>query len=312
MRKFIIDTDAGIDDSIAVMMAHAQPDIDIAAVTSVFGTSTLENTTRNVRDICALIGLETRIAVGAEKGIVKPKRPAEAGGFHGMNGVGDVELPHSSLKLDSMRAWDVIYDEAVKCGGELELVTLGPMTNLAVALLKYKNLAPLIKRLVIMGGSADRGNVHAHVEANIFGDPLACRVVFESGISDIVMVGLNATEQCRLSTRETNRLFSKKTLVHPYIDGMLETYKNSQSKNGEAGMLINDGAAMAVAIDPDCAQVVKYHVECETAPTFNEGRTVVDLRPFADGARNVGVTVSIDRERYLSMLSYTIDFLSAM
>lgn len=312
MRKFIIDTDTGIDDSIAIMMAHAQPEIDIVAVTSVFGTSTLAYTTRNIQDICALIGLKTRIAVGAEKGIVKPKREAQVGGFHGMNGVGDVELPHSGLALDKMKAWDVMYDEAVKWGGELEIVTLGPLTNLAIALLKYKDLASLIKRVVIMGGSAVTGNVYAHAEANMFGDPLACKIVFEAGLSDIVMVGLNATEQCRLTTRETNRLFSKKTVVHPYIDNMLETYKNSQNKNGEPGMLINDGVAMAVAIDLGSAEIVKYHVECETTPTWNEGRTVVEFRPYIEEKRNVGVTMRIDRERYISILSDTIDFLSEM
>lgn len=310
MRKFLIDTDAGIDDSVAVMMAFAQPDIEIVAVTSVFGTSTLEHTTRNVRDVCGLIGLNTRIGVGAEKAIIKPKREAQPGGFHGMNGVGDVVLPSSGLVPDGRKAWDVMCEEAYRQGGNLEIVTLGPLTNLAIALLKYPVLASLVKRLVIMGGSAKTGNVSAHAEANLFGDPLAGEIVFRSGIKEIILVGLNATEQCRLTTAETNHLFSKKTVVHPYIDKMLETYKNSQNKNGEAGMLINDGVAMAVAIDPSIAEILPCHVTCEMMPTHNEGRTVADFRPFSEHKKNVGVTMAISRKQYVEILSGTIDFLA--
>lgn len=310
MRKFLIDTDTGIDDSVAIMMAFAQPDIEIVGITSVFGTSTLEYTTRNICDICSLIGLDTMIGVGAEKAMTKPKREARVGGFHGMNGVGDVVLPKGSIEPCGIAAWDLIHQKATECSGELELVTLGPLTNLAIALLKYPDLNRQIKTLVIMGGSAVTGNVWAHAEANVFGDPLAAEIVFGSGIENIVMVGLNATEQCRLTTAETNYLFSKKTCVHPYIDGMLSTYKNSQNKNGEPGMLINDGVAMAVAIDPSIAETVKYPVCCEMSPGCHEGRTIVDFRPFSTAVPNVYVTMTIDRARYVEILSDTIDFLS--
>ena len=159
-----------------------------------------------------------------------------------------------------------------------------------------------------MGGSAKTGNVSAHAEANIFGDPIAAEMVFQSGIARMEMIGLNATEQCRLTTRETNHLFSLKTIVHPFLDKMLETYKNSQNKNGEPGMLINDGVAMAVAIDPGCAQLREYPVACETTGS-QQGRTVIDFRPFSDQQPNVHVALSVDKNRYIQLLSDTINYL---
>lgn len=306
MRWFLIDTDAGIDDSIAIMMAHAAEDVEIVAITTVFGTATLENTTRNVLDVSEHIGLNTRIARGSARPLVLPQ--SAPGDFHGPTGIGLAHFPRAAREPEATAAWDVMYQEAAKRPGELTVVTLGPLTNLALAFLKYPELPGMLKEVVIMGGSACTGNVSAFSEANVYNDPHACEVVLRSG-ARLVMVGLNATEQARLTTRETNRIFSTRTIVHPMLDKMLETYKFSQNRSGETGMLINDGVAMAVALDPGCAQTRRMHVVCETAQSPMMGRTVADFRPFADGEPNVDVVMTVDRERYKALLVRTVEFL---
>ena len=305
MRKFLIDTDTGIDDSIAIMMAACQPDVEIVAITSCFGTATIENTTKNILDLCDCIDLKTRIAKGAEKPIVAPK--TYPGEFHGKNGMGDAVFPPSSLQLDPTHAWDVIYQEAVKANGELIIVTLGPVTNMGIALLKYEDLPKYVKKVVVMGGGTKQGNVTPYCEANIWNDAHAAEILFKSGM-DIYMDGLNATEQVRMTTKETNRMFAKRTILNPMLDKMLETYKHSQNVSGEFGNLINDAAAMTVAIDPTTAEWIKYNVTVETAFGNMYGRTVVDFRPFSNGEKNINVVMKIDKQAYMRLLDEMITF----
>ena len=134
MEKIIIDTDAGIDDSIAILLANAAPNVKICAITTCFGTTTLENTTNNVLNLSSLIGLKTRIAKGAASPLIKEN--LIPGNFHGETGIGLAKMPETEKKAENTYAWDVLYEEAKKEKGNLTLVTLGPLTNIATAFLK--------------------------------------------------------------------------------------------------------------------------------------------------------------------------------
>lgn len=305
MRKILIDTDAGIDDSIAILYANSLPDVEIVAITTVFGTASLENTTNNVLNLASFIGLNTRIAAG--RGIPMIAEPLPVGVFHGETGVGAAKFPPSSLSLDKAYAWDVIYEEAKAADGKLTIVTLGPLTNLALALMKYEDLPQYIEQIVIMGGSSEAGNAGIHAEANILHDPHACEVVFRCGAA-IFMAGLNATECTRMTTEEWNHIFSRRTKLWRILRDMFETYKHSQNSSGETGLVIHDAAAMLAALQPESIQSTMYNLRCETTPGPMYGRTVVDYRPYADGKKNVCLIESIDKNIFITAMEAMLEY----
>lgn len=305
MRKLLIDTDCGIDDSLAILLANSAEDLEIVAITTCFGTAALEYTTRNVLRLCDYVGLKTRVAAGCDKPIVAA--PREPGGFHGPTGVGLAEFPEATMKPDEAYAWDVMYEEAKKAPGELIIVTLGPVSNLGIALLKYPDLKDYVKEIVMMGGSTGAGNATAYGEANTFGDPHAWQIVMQCAIPT-TMVGLNATDDCRLTTEEVNHIFSKRTILTELFEKMFMTYKRSQNLGGEMGMSFPDAATMAAVIDPSIMQAVPRYVETELTQGSMYGRTIVDIRPFCEEAPNVNVAMEIDHQRYCEMLDKCLDF----
>ena len=152
----ILDTDPGVDDFMAIMLANSSDRLDIKAVTVVAGNQTLKKTSKNALDIASFLKMKTRIAKGAEKPVNKEIEIADE--VHGESGIGSVVLPDGNLEFDSDYAWDVMYQEAVKAEGKLQIIAVGPLTNVAVAILKYRDLKHYVDRIVLMGGSTDYGN----------------------------------------------------------------------------------------------------------------------------------------------------------
>lgn len=199
-----------------------------------------------------------------------------------------------------------MYEEAKRAPGELTIVTLGPVSNLGVALLKYPDLKDYVKEIVLMGGSASTGNASAYGEANTWGDPHAWELAMRADIPTY-MVGLNATEYCRMTTAECNRLFSKRTILSELFEKMFMTYKRSQNLGGELGMSFPDAATMAAAIDRSMAKFTPRFVQTELSKCSMYGRTIVDIRPFCEEKPNVNVAMEIDRRRYFEMLEQCLD-----
>lgn len=305
MTRILIDTDAGIDDSVAILYANSLPDVEIAAITTVFGTASLENTTRNVLNLVDYVGMSARVAAG--RGVPILAEPLPVGGFHGETGVGEAQFPLSKRVAEEAYAWDVIYREATKSEEKLTIVTLGPLTNLAIALMKYEDLPQYIEKIVFMGGSTDAGNAAIHGEANIVHDPHACEVVLRCG-APIVMAGLNATECTRLTTEEWNHIFSRRTKLWRLLRDMFATYKHSQNSSGETGLVIHDAAAMMLAIRPETGRCEAHPVHCETTPGPMYGRTVVDFRFYAPEERNVDVAMEIDKKSFVQAMEEMLDF----
>ena len=303
--KLLIDTDAGIDDSVAILLANSAPNVDIVAITTCYGTTTLENTTQNVLNLASYIGLTTKVAAGCEKPIVAPPRPV--GGFHGPAGVGMAQFPPSTHPLDKSYAWDMIYQQAKAYPGELVIVTLGPLSNLGVALLKYPELPQYVKQVIIMGGSTEAGNAGVYGEANILHDPHACELVLRSGMP-VVLAGLNATEDTRLTNEEYNHLFSLRTRVSTILEDMFATYKQSQNLSGETGLVIHDAAALAIALKPEIARLEKYHVTCELSHSPMYGRTIADFRARSTEEKNVDVAMAMDKDLFIAMMNTMLEF----
>lgn len=284
----IIDTDPGIDDFLAIMLAKSSAKLDIRAITAVCGNQTLEKTSKNALDIANLLDINVAVAKGAQTPL--DRELYTAGDVHGENGIGNIYLEASSKEFDNRYAWDLIYDEAKKENGNLEIIAIGPLTNIAIAVLKYPELVNMVKRLTIMGGSAGSGNRTEHAEFNIWADPLAADIVFKSGFN-MVMVGLDVTRKTLLSEENIEEIKAVKSehidIIGSLLDEMFKRYK----KLGNPGVVIHDALAVAYVIDESCLELKNCQVSIESRDEIRIGKTIVDLE---GKDKNVAVAFEVD------------------
>ena len=243
--------------------------------------------------------MDTRVAPGAAKPLIPPKVSSYA---HGEKGL-DIWLPGAKRSFDKDRAWDVLYDEAVKAKGEMCLIAIGPLTNVAITLFKYPDIKDYIKQIVIMGGSTNSGNASAYGEFNIYADPHAADVVFQSGIS-IKMVGLNATEKCALTEIEAEEIFSIDSRINAMMKKLIPHYIEHYNRTKAPGMIIHDAITLACVIDESMVTYEEYPVSVETKSALTFGRTVVDNRPKyrVEDTPNAEVAIDIDKKKYIALL----------
>lgn len=284
----IIDTDPGIDDFLAIMLAKSSAKLDIRAITAVCGNQTLEKTSKNALDIANLLDINVAVAKGAQTPL--DRELYTAGDVHGENGIGNIYLEASSKEFDNRYAWDLIYDEAKKENGNLEIIAIGALTNIAIAVLKYPELVNMVKRLTIMGGSASSGNRTEHAEFNIWADPLAADIVFKSGFN-MVMVGLDVTRKTLLSEENIEEIKAVKSehidIIGSLLDEMFKRYK----KLGNPGVVIHDALAVAYVIDESCLELKNCQVSIESRDEIRIGKTIVDLE---GKDKNVAVAFEVD------------------
>lgn len=304
MRKHIlIDCDPGVDDTIALLMAFASDKLNIVGLTTVFGNNSVDVTTKNALILNEFFNLKTVVYKGASKGLFIPNK--NFGDFHGKNGMGNVDFKTPVSVESGEYAWDAIYSEAKKYNGELTIVTLGPLTNVAIALFKYEDLNQYVKEIIMMAGTTTTGNERPFSEANVVSDPHAMQVVLNSGIP-LTMIGLNATETTRMNEEEHDSMLNKKEDILPEVRGMLRHYKNIQNTLGSAGMVIHDAAAMFAVIEPDSAESEMFNVDVELTNNAMYGRTIVDIRRHSKLPKNCRVVERIDKDRYLKTLHETL------
>ena len=306
MRKnVIIDFDPGVDDTIALMMAIKSNQLNIIALTTVFGNSTIDNTTRNALILKEFLKFDGPVYQGASKPLFYEK--TDYGNYHGSDGLANVVFEENIAEVTKKHAWDVIYDEALKCQGDLSLIALGPLTNVAIALFKYEDLKKYVKEIIIMGGSATTGNKLPFSEANVVSDAYAMQAVLQSEIP-LTMVGLNATEQTRLSEDEYNEIVANNMKIDSKIKKMLVHYKEVQNNTGARGLVIHDAAAMFVALNDDDFKKEHFNVDVELVRNSMFGRTIVDIRKHSTLNKNCGVITEIDKSKYLIALQKALEF----
>ena len=297
-RPIIIDTDPGVDDFFCLMMAQAHSDIfDIRGLTTICGNHRTDTTTRNALDIAKLLGMNTKISRGADNYLMEPYGP-NTSPVHGGNGLGGLTLPESHQPVQKEYAWDFIYKEALACNGELELVPVGPLTNIAIALIKYPQLRTMVKGITLMGGSTFAGNLLPYSEANITHDVIAADIVFRSGIP-ITMVGLNVTKPCAIYVSD----FEDK-LTHIPQDLADAVVKLTQFYTGRA---FHDAIVIAAMVDPELIQFRDYYVSIETRSLLTKGQTIVDFNGMTRKKPNTSVAVSISMDRYREMFREMLD-----
>ena len=267
-RKIIIDCDPGIDDAVALMLAGASPDeLEILAVTTVAGNVALEHTAANARRVMEVCGRgDVPVHAGCPRPLLRPLVTADR--VHGETGIDGSGLPPPTQPLADGHAVDVLRDTVRNAPGEVTVVAVGPLTNLAAVLVQRPGFAAEAREIVIMGGSAGTGNVTAHAEFNFHVDPHAARIVFESG-ARLVMYGLDITRQVRVNDAVLGRIASLGSAPARAAAGMLEHYRGS-------GGALHDVLAVGHLLRPDCFRLEPARVSVDTSQTERIGRSLVE------------------------------------
>ena len=311
----IIDTDPGIDDTIAIIMLAGSDKVDIKALTTTHGNVGLEGTTRNALCLRELLDIDCEVAKGAAKPMIVSLK--EASIVHGKNGLAEYELPEPTKPLSEKAAWDVMYQTAKEQNGELVLVVLGPMTNVALTILKYPDFHKYVKRIYMMGGSRDYGNHSQNAEFNIWGDPHACQVVLTSGIP-ITMADLVFGADLAISGKELKEMYSHAKRLKPLMDAIIghdeRWSKISAQRTGievpfdEYKVHIYDATAAAALLLQDESLVTEdYAVICETQGTDTEGQTIFDPKGLLKMEPNVQLAVSMDKEKFKQLIVSSLE-----
>ena len=274
-RPIIIDCDPGHDDALALLLALASPDeLAVLAVTTVAGNVPLALTEGNARRIVTLAGRgELPVHAGCARPLVRPLETAEY--VHGASGLDGAELPEPAMPLQAPHAVDAIVDLLrSRPPGAITLCPTGPLTNLAMAMLKAPDVVPRIRAIVLMGGAIGLGNATPAAEFNIYVDPHAADVVFRSGVP-IVMFGLDVTHQALVTAPRLAAIRALGTPVSRAVVGLLEFY-NRFDEAGQGGAPLHDPCVIAYLLEPGLFAGRRCHVAIETASELTSGRTVVD------------------------------------
>ncbi|WP_213815148.1 nucleoside hydrolase [Glaciihabitans sp. dw_435] len=287
-KKILLDCDPGLDDALAILLAHGDHALELIAITTVGGNVDLANTTRNALQLREYLGLEhIPVAAGAAAPLVRPA--ISAAEVHGDEGLGNVVLPAARLEASVTPAVDLIVETLRASPGEIHLVATGPLTNIALALHQDPAIIDLVASFTIMGGSFTRGNATPAAEFNILADPEAAAVVFAAGWQT-VMVGLDLTNQAIATHEIVERMALLGRLGNDLVVPLSTFWKDDPT-----GQAVHDVVAVAFVARPDLFQSRLAHVEVETTGTFTSGMTVVD---FDAAVPNAIVPVALDVEGF--------------
>lgn len=296
MLKLILDLDTGIDDAMALAYAVGSPDLELLGVTGTFGNVYTEDGVQNALNLLQLLGREDiPVYCGArhsltEEGFTRHEVSAQ---IHGQNGVGGVDLPLAKRKAEEKDAVDFIIDSVRKYRNELIIVATGPLTNLAAALRKAPLIKDIMGKIVIMGGALTvPGNVSPYAEANIAKDPIAAKILFESGL-DVTMVGLDVTERSQLTLDDTEKWRRIQTVSGRIYAEMADYYIAQHFHSGGKASYLHDPSAVICAVHPEW--FVKHPMYL-TVVTEGEakGRTIGDDTKLRLPHPNVKVCIQVD------------------
>jgi inosine-uridine nucleoside N-ribohydrolase len=315
-KRVIIDTDPGVDDALAIVLALLSPELKVEAITTVNGNVPLEQATRNAALLLDLLDPKPRPILA--RGAAQPlkKRPFRAHSVHGSNGLGDLDrlknpdgsrrYPDPKLPRHTPDVTELFLDLLKRYPDELSLIALGPLTNLAEALVADEKRVKRLREVIIMGGAIRvPGNITPAAEFNIFVDPHAACRVFTSGLP-IKLVPLDVTEKVCLESEEIENL--ARAMGAPLdmflSDSTSKAMEHMEQVRGMAGIYLHDPLAVGVAIRPSMVRTTPLHVDVETRGGITQGMTLADLRAIRDDLKqppNIHVALEVAAEQFLSL-----------
>jgi pyrimidine-specific ribonucleoside hydrolase len=300
-RPVILDSDPGHDDALAILLACAAPELDVLAVTTVGGNAGLANTTRNALRVLTLLGrTDVPVAAGADRPLLRESLVQPA--FHGESGLDGADLPEPAFDVRRETAIELTASLVRSSTLPVTLVPTGPLTNIALFLRAFPALHHRIGAISLMGGSLSVGNTTASAEFNIWQDPEAATIVFESGIP-ILMAGLDVTHRALVLPPDVARLEALGTRTGRVFADLMRFFAiHHRNRYGWDGPPIHDAVAVAVLVAPWLITRRALRVDIETGNGLTRGRTVGDEEGLSGRPVNAEVGVDLDRERFMDLV----------
>ena len=275
-QRVVVDTDPGIDDAMAILLALNSPELKVEALTVVPGNVDAAQGLENALKIVSLAGrCDVVVAAGAQHPLNQKLITAEY--WHGKKGLGGVALPAPTCKPDARFGPDLIIELVHKYPHQLTLIPIGPLTNIALAVSKDPGIISLVKDIVIMGGSITGGNVDGAAEANIYNDPEAAQIVFNAGWT-VTMIGSDVGERTLITRKDVTQLQAGQGPESQFIAKLADFYLTRSEKTGYNGAAMYDPLAVATVIDPSLVTLQSMHVDVETRGEYTRGETVANRR----------------------------------
>lgn len=302
MKKLILDVDTGIDDALAISYAVHSPELSLLGITTCFGNVSVEEATRNT--LVVLEHLDSNIPVIPGAGTPFARKPIKekAAFIHGDDGIGNTLTANPKREASQDHAVNFIVQQVNNHPGEVTLIMVGPLTNLALALKQEPLIASRVERVVIMGGAVTvRGNVTPYAEANIYADPDAADYVFRSGIP-VTLVGLDVTMKTLLPLEEVNSWRNQDSKLAHVLADMTEFYINAYKKMYPSiqGCALHDPLAVAVVINPGFVKTIPMQLRVELEDTQTLGQTTQVLSTIPASELNIEVCVEVHADPFLN------------
>jgi len=308
-KRIIIDTDPGVDDALAFLLALASPEIQLEALTTTQGNVTLEKATRNALSVLELTrASHIPVASGSVVPLVQPLRASAH--VHGESGLGNSRLPDPQAKPVPQHAVDYLIERVLAEPGEISIFPIGPLTNIAMAIRKEPQFAKAVKELVIMGGAIlEPGNITPLAEFNIYVDPHAAHIVFHSGIP-ITLIPLDVTHKCMLLQEHVDRLMRIPSPVSRFIRDVIEVYIKFSADIGHAGCALHDPLTLATVIAPDLLTLKEYFVDVDICGGVSMGKTFADILNVMKKPANMKVAMNVRGEDFIELFLQRMESLS--
>lgn len=309
MKRVIIDTDPGIDDAAAIFMAFASPDLSVEAMTTVYGNGTIEDCTRN-----ALILLEAagRSDIPVYQGSGKPlmREPRIGRLVHGDDALGDKNLPAPKSKVQENNAVSELISRVLANPGEITLIALGPLTNVALALSIEPSMAGALAELIIMGGAVTTyGNASEVASANLYNDPEAAAIVYQSG-AKLVQVGLDVCRKVLVDEEQLTFISQAQTPTTDLLSLISPTLKNFYIARGNiqpgTGIQYNDMPAVGYAIDSSLFDIYEHSVRISYLDEITKGQTVTDQGNRWDNTKNARILMDVQASKLTDLFTKLI------
>ena len=309
-KKILFDTDPGIDDSCAILLAVASPELSLEGLSVVHGNCSLDQGTTNALSILELANAShIPVAKGCELPLVQPSLLAPE--THGDTGLGYAKLPDPLSKPISQHAIDFLIDTILAAPGEITLVAIAPLTNVALAIRKEPRIVEALKEIIIMGGAIrHEGNTTALAEFNTYVDPHAAQIVYQAGIPT-TLVPLDVTYQCILTPADVSRLQNIDSPISMFVAGATRFYMEFHDEYQQIeGCVINDPLALALTFAPELCTYQELPVEVDLSGGISMGKTVADFYNYGKRPANMRVALSVRARDFIELFVSRIEKLA--
>jgi len=300
-KKILIDTDPGIDDSLAILLALASPELSLEGLSVVHGNCSLEQAARNALSVLELAhASQVPVARGCELPLVQPSLLAPE--THGDTGIGYAKLPNPRNKPIGQHGSDFLIEKIMSNPGEITLVAIGPLTNVALAIRQEPRVMEALKELIIMGGAIrHEGNTTALGEFNAYVDPHAAHIVFHAGIPT-TLVPLDVTYQCVLTKPDVDRLLQIDSPLTSFIADATRFYMEFHDEyQGMEGCVINDPLALALTFAPELCDYQELPVDIDISGGISTGKTIADFYNYTKKLANMKVALGVRPRDFIEL-----------